>query len=115
MAPAKADLDALTRQALEGLKPLLQKRGIRVEHDSSSQIPLYCDSGWMRAAISNVIKNSAEAMEPAEGSRSATGTGTAGNSWRSGTRAAGLRQGRQSICLNGFIRERAGKEAPAWG
>ncbi len=64
MAPAKADLDALTRQALEGLKPLLQKRGIRVEHDSSSQIPLYCDSGWMRAAISNVIKNSAEAMEP---------------------------------------------------
>ncbi len=63
MLAAPADLDALTAQAAEELRPVLEKRKILVETGSASRVPLYCDSGWMKAAISNVIKNSAEAME----------------------------------------------------
>ncbi len=61
LKPARAE--DIVAGALGELAPVLEKRGIRVQVFSESEQPLYCDSGWMRAAIANILKNSAESME----------------------------------------------------
>lgn len=48
--------------ALKELASVLEKRGIRTRVSSESELPLYCDCGWMEAALANILKNSAESM-----------------------------------------------------
>ena len=45
------------------LAAVLEKQGIRVQFSSESEEPLYCDCNWMKAAVGNVLKNSAESMK----------------------------------------------------
>lgn len=58
-----ADVEGMLESVGNGLSVLLEARQIRLSIRSESKIPLYCDSGWMKAAFSNLIKNSIESMK----------------------------------------------------
>ncbi len=61
--PAPANMEFLVESVKEELAPILEEKRIKLEFKKESSRPLYCDSGWMKTALSNLVKNSAEAME----------------------------------------------------
>ncbi len=61
-----ARMEDIVRGALEEVAPVLEKRGICVSFSSESAQHLYCDYNWLKAAVANVLKNSAESMGAGE-------------------------------------------------
>lgn len=60
LTPAK--MKDIVEGALRELATVLEKRKIYVRLSEESELSIYCDCNWMRAAVANVLKNSAEAM-----------------------------------------------------
>lgn len=58
-----ARVEDIVAGAVEEVAPVLMRRGIRVQVSSESELPLCCDCNWMKAAVANLLKNSAESME----------------------------------------------------
>ncbi|MCI8465563.1 MAG: HAMP domain-containing histidine kinase [Lachnospiraceae bacterium] len=58
-----ARVEDILEGACTELAPVLEKRGIHVKVASESELPLFCDYNWMKEAVLNLLKNSAESMD----------------------------------------------------
>lgn len=58
-----ARVEDIVEGACRTLAPVLERNNVHVNFSSESGLPLYCDFSWMREAIGNIMKNSAESME----------------------------------------------------